>query len=105
MWLGKLGKLAVHPVANFVVARAVMRLSEVQLQSALDEMDGIWSKLISELSFFIMVFAVDTNCPPKENSRTGVIKACIERSVELSSLEDRVVAVSVVRRTCKPPPH
>ncbi len=45
---GRLGKLAAHPVANFPVARAFERLDEDQFQAALSEMEGTWSKLLSE---------------------------------------------------------
>jgi nucleolar protein 9 len=43
---GKLARLAVHPVANFVVAKALERISESQLSRALQELDGVWKKLI-----------------------------------------------------------
>ena len=52
---GKLARLAVHPVANFIVARAVMRLSAAQLSKALNGMDGIWTKLISEWYFALFL--------------------------------------------------
>lgn len=43
---GKLARLAAHPVANFVVARALERVSESQLSEIYDELDGTWNKLI-----------------------------------------------------------
>lgn len=43
---GKLARLAVHPVANFVVAKALERFSESQLSITLEELDGVWKKLI-----------------------------------------------------------
>lgn len=46
---GKLNKLAVHPVANFVVSRAVERLDKDQLSTCLQELEGSWLKIISEL--------------------------------------------------------
>jgi len=43
---GKLARLAVHTVANFVVAKALERVSENQLSGTLEELDGVWIKLI-----------------------------------------------------------
>lgn len=44
---GKLSKLAVHPVASFVVARAIGRLTDPQLTAAIKELEGTWPKFIS----------------------------------------------------------
>ncbi|KAI5122146.1 hypothetical protein M0805_000793 [Coniferiporia weirii] len=71
---GKLGKLAVHPVANFVVARAIGRSNAEQLTNALEELEGSWPKVI-------------------KSSRTGVLKASIDRSVEIKSAESTVCKV------------
>jgi len=71
---GRLGKLAVHPVANFPVARAFERLDEDQFQAALSEMEGTWSKLL-------------------KNSRTGVLRACVERAGTLGRFGDSVCQV------------
>lgn len=49
-YLGKLDRLAVHPVANFVVARAIGRLNADQLRECLGELDSSWSKIISKLT-------------------------------------------------------
>ena len=43
---GKLPRLATHPTANFVVAKAIERLSEVQLSEACDELENTWNKVI-----------------------------------------------------------
>ncbi|KAF9531020.1 armadillo-type protein [Crepidotus variabilis] len=64
-------RLSVHPVANFVAAKAVDRLSEVQLAKALEELRPIWKKLI-------------------QTTRTGVLKAAIERSSTLSISSDSI---------------
>lgn len=45
---GKLGRLAAHPVANFVVARAVRRADEKVLLEAVEELDGALGKVVSE---------------------------------------------------------
>ena len=45
---GKLPRLATHPTANFVVAKAIGRLSEVQLSEACDELENTWNRAIRE---------------------------------------------------------
>ena len=47
---GKLARLALHPVANFVVAKAVERQDSKQLGDTLEELKSSWSKLISKSS-------------------------------------------------------
>lgn len=55
VWLtyleGKLTRLAVHPVANFVVARALERVSEEQLAKACEELRLVSEKVYSAYSF------------------------------------------------------
>lgn len=43
---GKLTRLGAHPVANFVLAKALERVSAGELSEAYQELDGVWSKLI-----------------------------------------------------------
>lgn len=43
----RLARLTIHPVANFVVAKALERVSEGQLSKALEELEGSWKRLIS----------------------------------------------------------
>lgn len=43
----KLGRLAGHPVANFVLAKALERVSADQLSEACTELEGSWNKMIS----------------------------------------------------------
>ncbi|KAI8985005.1 ARM repeat-containing protein [Trametes punicea] len=69
---GKLGRLAVHPVANFVVARAFERLSSEQFEAALQEVQGVAGKIV-------------------KNSRTGVLRALVDRAAALQSLPASVV--------------
>jgi nucleolar protein 9 len=44
---GKLARLALHPVANFVLAKALERVSADQLSAVCDELKGNWGKIIS----------------------------------------------------------
>jgi len=46
---GRLPRLALHPAGNFVLAKAIERLSEAQLSEACDELESTWSKVIREL--------------------------------------------------------
>ena len=84
---GKLTRLAVHPVANFVVSKALERVSEKQLLRTLEELDGVWEKFIrsylSPLQFTLLIFFV------VETSRTGVMRAFIDRvsSLNISGLK------------------
>ena len=43
---GKLPRLAAHPSANFVVAKAIERLSEEQLSEACDDLKNTWTRVI-----------------------------------------------------------
>ncbi|KAL5527088.1 hypothetical protein ACEPAG_5879 [Sanghuangporus baumii] len=73
MWdlyfVGKLNRLATHPVANFVVARAIERANDKQLSLVLEELKGVWPKLT-------------------KNARTGVLKALVDRTVRLKSKQE-----------------
>ncbi|KZT55328.1 ARM repeat-containing protein [Calocera cornea HHB12733] len=60
---GKLAKLCVHPVANFVVASAVSRLSAEQLEELWEEMNGRWAGIL-------------------KHSRTGALRSAIIRATE-----------------------
>ncbi|TFK35011.1 armadillo-type protein [Crucibulum laeve] len=64
---GKLARLSNHPVANFVLAKAIERVSADQLADACAEMDGVWGKVIRA-------------------SRSGVLRAVIDRAATLGSL-------------------
>jgi nucleolar protein 9 len=44
---GKLARLALHPVANFVLAKALERVSVDRLVVACGELEGNWGKIIS----------------------------------------------------------
>jgi nucleolar protein 9 len=53
-FVGKLPPLAAHPVANFVVTKALYRTDEKQLQEAYAELQNSWQKIIRE--YIIMRF-------------------------------------------------
>ncbi|KAF8632424.1 hypothetical protein AX17_004865 [Amanita inopinata Kibby_2008] len=68
---GKLPRLAVHPVANFVVSRAIDRVSATQLSEACEELDGTWNKLL-------------------QSTRVVVLRVIVDRAAKLQSSEDVV---------------
>ncbi|KAF9468782.1 armadillo-type protein [Collybia nuda] len=68
---GKLARLASHPVANFVVAKALERVSVDQLSEACSELEGSWNKMI-------------------KTSRTGVLRAIIDRGATLHASEAEI---------------
>lgn len=45
---GKLGRLAAHPVANFVVAKALERVTEEQLRQTCEEVENVADKIYSQ---------------------------------------------------------
>ncbi|KAI0313257.1 armadillo-type protein [Amylostereum chailletii] len=67
---GTLAKLAVHPVANFVVAKALERATSEQLGAAVAELGDVWKRI--------------------RTSRPGVLKALVDRVVELKSMEAEI---------------
>ncbi|KAI0643707.1 ARM repeat-containing protein [Trametes meyenii] len=71
-FVGKLSRLAVHPVANFVVAQALERVNAEQLQAAIEELSGVSNKIV-------------------KNARTGVLRALVDRSAGLPRDAERVV--------------
>ncbi|XP_006459728.1 hypothetical protein AGABI2DRAFT_202089 [Agaricus bisporus var. bisporus H97] len=69
---GKLPRLSVHPVANFVVAKAFGRADEQQLLDACQELADSWQKIIAA-------------------SRSGVLRAVVDRVANLRVLGDELV--------------
>ncbi|KAI0092558.1 armadillo-type protein [Irpex rosettiformis] len=69
---GKLSRLAVHPVANFVVAKCLGRASGEQLRQASKEIEGVSDKIY-------------------KSSRTGVFRALVERAGTLGAGEAAVL--------------
>lgn len=77
---GKLARLALHPVANFVVAKALERVSADQLAAACGELEGNWSKMIS--MWFTLMRSVCINVSTKNHQG--------QASYELSWIEQLV---------------
>lgn len=94
----KLARLAAHPVANFVVAKALERLSPEQMTEAYEELSTLWHKMIRMSSFSEYFFV---QCAEVEHfvetARTGVIRAFVERAASLGIMKAEVPQV------CLPP--
>lgn len=54
----QLPRLSVHPVANFVVARALTRIDQVQLGGVFEELGKSWQKIISTVSKLFSLFCL-----------------------------------------------
>ncbi|KAG8762568.1 Nucleolar protein 9 [Ceratobasidium sp. 423] len=67
----KLGRLCSHPVANFVVSKAIVRLDSPTLLEASQEIEPISSKLI-------------------KTGRTGVLKSLVDQAVSIGAHEEAV---------------
>lgn len=76
---GRLGKLAVHPVGNYVVAKGVRRLDGAQLGKMVEE-SADWGRAV-------------------KRSRLGVISAVVNRSAELGVHGQAVLTVRPRRCT------
>ncbi|TCD70472.1 Nucleolar protein 9 [Steccherinum ochraceum] len=73
---GKLGRLAAHPVANFVVAKALLRLEASQLAEACDELNPAATKIL-------------------KSSRVGIFRALVDRAASLHCEEAAVLQTIV----------
>ncbi|KAJ7367884.1 armadillo-type protein [Mycena albidolilacea] len=81
---GNLPRIASHPVANFVLAKALERVSVTQLTEACGELQNVWTKLI-------------------QTSRTGVLRAVIDRAAILKACGSEITdAVSSGFQTTTP---
>ncbi|KAJ3534526.1 hypothetical protein NM688_g7124 [Phlebia brevispora] len=69
---GKLARLSVHPVANFVVGKALERVNEKQLLEACEELRPVSEKLF-------------------KSSRTGLIRSIVDRAGQLSTQEQSLI--------------
>lgn len=72
---GKFNRLAVHPVANFVVAKALERVTHEQLQQAFDEVNSVAEKIYSQSNQFLHLYFVQFFRPFAQNHRVQVFFA------------------------------
>ncbi|KIJ32368.1 hypothetical protein M422DRAFT_265865 [Sphaerobolus stellatus SS14] len=73
-FVSELGKLSAHPVANFVVAKGIVRLDKEQLTEALQLLEGSWKKSLKA-------------------QRLGVLTASIERAAKINACEESLIKV------------
>lgn len=90
-FLGKLSKLSVHPVANFVVAKAVERLDVEQLRSAVEEIHNVGGKIVSKYGCIFTRTMLERT--PTENARVGVLRALVDRASALQADAQDIVEV------------
>ncbi|KAG6918212.1 hypothetical protein DXG01_015805 [Tephrocybe rancida] len=91
---GKLARLANHPVANFVLAKALERASVEQLSEACTELEGTWSKLITSSRSGVLRAAVDRSATIQ--AAESLICEAVYSAFDLASAEDRTMLVPCV---------
>ena len=89
----QLPRLSVHPVANFVVARALARIDPAQLGGVCEELGKSWQKIISRIPDLLLLVGGILTYTSVESSRVGVVKALVDRAATLRSHEGDVVEV------------
>ncbi|KAH9950104.1 ARM repeat-containing protein [Amylocystis lapponica] len=93
---GRLAKLAAHPVANFVVAKALERVHAEQLGEACAELDAAWTKIIKTSRTGVLRALVD-RCAALRTHEGQIVEA-IHRAFELVSPEDKLLLVPCIIR-------
>ena len=76
--------MTAHPVANYVVAKTLERVSLSQLEGALQELEGTWSKLIRTFLVSLLNGAIDDHFLA-DLARTGVMRAAVDRAAILKA--------------------
>lgn len=76
-FVGRLNKLSVHPVGNYVVAKGISRLSADQLGELVEKESGDWGRAV-------------------KRSRLGVVSAVVKRSSEVGQHGAAVLDVSAL---------
>lgn len=89
----KFARLSAHPVANFVLAKALERVSEVQLTEVFDELSSSWNKLIRG-SLIYAISLMEIQRYHAGTSRTGVMRAVVDRVCALEALSEKIPDVS-----------
>ncbi|KAJ7087237.1 armadillo-type protein [Mycena belliarum] len=98
---GNLPRIASHPVANFVLAKALERASVEQLAEACGELQNAWGKMIQASRTGVLRAAID---------RAATLKACgaeiteaIFAAIQTKAVEDRDMLVPCLLRlqTCQ----
>ncbi|CAL1702092.1 unnamed protein product [Somion occarium] len=93
---GKFARLAVHPVANFVVAKALARASPAQISQACEEIKAVAGKILKASR--IGVFRALVDRAAALHSQESIVIECITTTFELSSEDDYKLAVPCILR-------
>ncbi|KAH9943000.1 ARM repeat-containing protein [Epithele typhae] len=99
-FMGKLHKLGVHPVANFVVAKAFERLTAEQLVSAVDEIRNVATKVVKNARIGVLRALVDRACIVQGGAEEVVL--LISSAFELDGAEDKSTHVQCILRLLSP---
>lgn len=94
-----LPKLAIHPVANFVVSRAVGRVSPIQLREAFEQLASSWDKLLRRCFALICrlahnLFRVDAYSSSESIGRTSLETSILRRCCPRGQSRDGAGSVS-----------
>jgi len=81
---GKIARLASHPIANFVLSKALEKIPAEQLKDVLEELTTMLSKAISKIFFSRYHVYYLTVCVAP--ARIGVLRAAIGRVGALDTL-------------------
>ncbi|KAI0334862.1 ARM repeat-containing protein [Cubamyces sp. BRFM 1775] len=92
---GKLARLAVHPVANFVVAKAFERLSSEQFQAAIEEVRSVGGKVVSEYQIILLLCVV---FPLGLCNQTDTLLQLVASAFDLNEDEEKRLFVPCVLR-------
>lgn len=69
-FVGKIGKLATHPIANFVVSTGVKRSTEEQMQRVIDELKAV------DPSTLIREYMMQRSSPIQSGKLTSTYRFC-----------------------------
>ncbi|KAH7103039.1 ARM repeat-containing protein [Auriculariales sp. MPI-PUGE-AT-0066] len=97
---GRLQKLAVHPVANFVVARCVMRLDTDEFAGALNELGGSWIRMRKAARFGVLKSFIDRATILHEHAAS--VAEAAAAAFEIESEDDRKLVVQTILRQMTP---
>ncbi|KAI0786442.1 armadillo-type protein [Abortiporus biennis] len=93
---GKLRRLAVHPVANFVVAKSFERLDPSEMREACSELNDVVAKILSSFRIGVFRALVDRAAALHECESDVIETIC--KAFELPSEEDRKLLIPCVLR-------
>ncbi|KAF8529284.1 ARM repeat-containing protein [Hysterangium stoloniferum] len=91
-----LPQLVTHPVANFVVAKGILRLSKDELTDTITRLESVWKKILKFSRFGVLLNVIE-RCG-QLNSQEDVIIETICSLYEIRTAEDRRLFVPCILR-------